>query len=150
MEDKDKTMTGHLPLLEKRHPMLPGGGTIDMICAQCREVWPCGFEKLRMEVVELTERLKTVRRNAQRMRCFEHETDASNGWGCPVCVHEMRLSLKREQRRTKDLENALRAMDYNALGMPTHWPSRHYVEFLLKTGASNNEDTAPSDSHTEQ
>jgi len=138
-------MASHLPLLEKRHPMLPGGGTIDMLCVKCGEAWPCGFEKLRLEVAELTERLKTVRRNAQRMRCFEHEQDASNGWGCPVCVYEMRLSLKREQRRTEDLEKALQAMAYNAMGIPIHWPSHHQVDFLLKGGASSNEDATPSE-----
>jgi hypothetical protein len=40
----------------------------------------------------LRKRLELVTAAARRMRCAEHSTDASNGWGCPVCVYELRQS----------------------------------------------------------
>jgi hypothetical protein len=59
---------------------------------------------LRAQVEELTERNAGLIRGAQRMRCPEHATDASNGWGCPVCVSDLRAQveeLKRERDRQR-------------------------------------------------
>jgi hypothetical protein len=44
------------------------------------------------EAERLRKRLELVTAGARRMRCPEHATDASNGWGCPVCVYELRQS----------------------------------------------------------
>ena len=44
----------HVPLVQKRHPMLPpqpDGKDVDTVCAQCGELWPC-------TVTELLEALK--------------------------------------------------------------------------------------------
>jgi len=34
-------MNRHLPLVQRVHPMLPGGGGEETVCAHCGEVWPC-------------------------------------------------------------------------------------------------------------
>lgn len=39
-------MKKHVPLVQKRHPMLPDGGTVETVCARCHESWPCTVEVL--------------------------------------------------------------------------------------------------------
>lgn len=34
-------MNRHLPLVQRVHPMLPGGGGEETVCAHCHEAWPC-------------------------------------------------------------------------------------------------------------
>lgn len=41
----------------------------------------------------LKEQNASLIRGAHRLRCPAHSLDASNGWGCPVCVFELRQQL---------------------------------------------------------
>lgn len=47
----------HTALFQKRHPMLPGGGTIESICASCGDAnyWPCQTLKLAEDKLKLAE-----------------------------------------------------------------------------------------------
>lgn len=69
-------------------------------------------------IAELTEKLDAMTKRAEkaerslhRMRCDEHQLDASNGWGCPVCVQLLRT-------RVKELEELLRTV--RGWGLATH------------------------------
>ena len=44
------------------------------------------------------QQVESVIRGAHRIRCEAHETDASNAWGCPECVRELRDKLATAER----------------------------------------------------
>jgi hypothetical protein len=63
------------------------------------------------------------------MRCPEHAMDASNGWGCPCCVHDLRI-------RAQKAETALREVEIGLL------------ENIEETGGSGPPDPQPSEPAT--
>jgi hypothetical protein len=55
-------VSGHVPLVQTLHPMLPGGGSAITVCAKCEEVWPCTVTDLLELVQEGLKFLETVER----------------------------------------------------------------------------------------
>lgn len=51
------------------------------------------LKPVEVERDRLKEQNASLIRGAQRLRCPAHALDASNGWGCPVCVFELRQKL---------------------------------------------------------
>jgi chromosome segregation ATPase len=74
------------------------GSYLSLAAANCIEHQTAEIEALKIKVAQVV-------RNAQQLRCAEHALDASNAWGCPGCLVELRMQAEAQvetRRQAKD------------------------------------------------
>lgn len=61
-------------------------------------------------VLDLCGKYEKLKHNASHFRCEQHKADASNAWGCPGCVADLRAEVHRLRKELSAANGLLEAL----------------------------------------